>query len=152
MRWSNSNWIAFFDGDESSEVFDLSCWESDLDVRPLNFYRADFRFFDVVLEMIFVFVGSVVVRSSRMVVVCFSESLMERVSSANLRLERFVSGSYSARMTPWFSLFHIPVCGFITYCKKWVEQERAERVSLLGSSLEMEVFTLTSMLVLEICE
>ena len=53
-----------------------------------------------------------------MEVVCFSEPLMERMSSANLRLERFVSGSCSARMTPWFSLFHFPVSCFITCCKK----------------------------------
>ena len=52
--------------------------------------------FDFVLEMIFVFLGCrcrpcaavAVVKSSSMVVVCFSEPLMRRMSSDNLSLER----------------------------------------------------------------
>ena len=47
-----------------------------------------------------------VVKSSSTVVVFFSE-LMRRMSSANLRKERFVSGSCSAKLTPWLPLFHI---------------------------------------------
>ena len=57
--------------------------------------------FSVVLEMIWVFVEwsckpcavVAVVRLSDMVVVCFSEPPMRRMSSANLRLEGFVLGS-----------------------------------------------------------
>ena len=62
--------------------------------------------------MIIVFVGcswrpSAVValaRWSSMVVVCLGEPLMRRMSSANLRLERFVSRSCSASLTPWLPL------------------------------------------------
>ena len=52
-----------------------------------------------------------------MVVVCFSEPLMRRMSSANLRLERFVSGSCSAKLTPWVYFFHFPVSVFLMYCR-----------------------------------
>ena len=48
-----------------------------------------------------------------MVVVCFSEPLMRRMSSANLRLERFVLGSCSASLTPWLHLFLFSVFGFM---------------------------------------
>ena len=50
-----------------------------------------------------------------MVVVCFSE--LRRVSSATLRLEKFVSGSCSASLTPLLSPFHFPVSGFMMYRK-----------------------------------
>ena len=46
-----------------------------------------------------------VVRSSSMVVLCLSEQLLRRMSSANLIFERFVSGSYSTLLTPWLPLF-----------------------------------------------
>ena len=52
-----------------------------------------------------------------MVVVCLSEPLMRIMSSANLRLERFVSGSCSAGLTPWSFLYHFPVTGFRMYWK-----------------------------------
>ena len=74
------------------------------------------------------------VRSFSMVVVCFSEPLTRRMSSANLKLERC-----SASLTLWLHLFNCPVSGFVLY-----EYGRAERVSLLGSSLDVEVFASTS--------
>ena len=52
-----------------------------------------------------------------MVVVCINEPLMKRMSSANLRLERFESESYSASLTPWLHLFHFLDSGFMTYCR-----------------------------------
>ena len=55
--------------------------------------------------------------SSRMVVVCFSEPPLRRMSSANLRLERFLLRSCSASLTQWLNLFHFPVSGFMMYCR-----------------------------------
>ena len=74
--------------------------------------------FDVVSEMTSVFVDCscksyavvAVARSSCMVVVCFSE--LRRMSCANLRLERFVSGLCLTSLTPWLNLFHFSVNGF----------------------------------------
>ena len=50
-----------------------------------------------------------------MVVVCFSDPLMRRMSSANLRLERLVE-SCSATLTPWLRLFH--------FCKMFMVDAR----------------------------
>ena len=80
-----------------------------------------------------------VVKSSSTVVVFFSE-LMRRMSSANLRKERFVSGSCSAKLTPWLPLFHIFCSWFHVFLRKCVEQKRAGRVTLFGSLLHVEVF------------
>ena len=50
-----------FESDESTIVHDFAFWLQDLDVHSLKCQRVASRFFDVVLEMIFVFVGCVVV-------------------------------------------------------------------------------------------
>ena len=57
-----------------------------------------------------------VVRSSSMVVVCSSEPLMRRMSSANLTMERSVLGPCSASQTPWLHLLHFSAIGFMMYC------------------------------------
>ena len=54
-----------------------------------------------------------VVRSSNTVVVCLSEPLMGRTSSAALRLEKFVSRPCSTIL----SQFHFSVGGFMMYCR-----------------------------------
>ena len=121
-----------FESDELAEIFDFPFWRKDVDVDPLNCYRITFLGFDVVLKMCF-FVGCrckpcavvAVVTCSGIVVVCMSEPLMRRMSSANLRFERFVSVPCSANLAPWLPLFHFSVSGFIMNCKS-VEQERAE--------------------------
>ena len=56
-----------------------------------------------------------VARSSSMVVVRLTEQLVRRMSSANLRLERLVSRSCPTSLTPWVSLFHFSVSGFMMY-------------------------------------
>ena len=71
-----------------------------------------FFFFDVALEMIFIFEGGrcrpgavvAVVRPSSVVVVCFSDPLLRRKFCAHLRLERFASRLHSASLTPRFSV------------------------------------------------
>ena len=84
--------------------------------------------FDVVLEMIFVFVVWLQavyrwVRPSYMVVVCLSEQLMRKISSANLRSDRFASGSCSTTLTPWLFLFHFSESGYVV-CG-WRESKRS---------------------------
>ena len=148
MRCSKLDGYGVFEGDVLTEVLDFPFWRWDLDVHALNCHRvASSALFDVVLEMIWVFVGwscrpctvVTVVRSSSMVVVCFSEPLMRRMSSANLWLERFVLVWCAASLTPWLHLFQFSALGFMMFCKsELVVQERAERVSLLCSSLEVE--------------
>ena len=48
-----------------------------------------------------------------------------------------------ANLTPWLHLFHFPVSGFMMYCKSELDKSVLKRVSLLGSSLEMEMFAFT---------
>ena len=110
------------ESDELTKVFDFPFSREEVDVHATV---VPLPRFDVVLEMIWVFVGwscgpcavVAVVRSSSMVVVCFSEPLMRRMSSAYLRLERFVLGSCSASLTPWLHLIHISAIGFVMYCR-----------------------------------
>ena len=64
---------------------------------------------------------------------------MRRTSSAHLRLERFLLVSCSASLTPWFYLFHFPGSGFMMYHKTELNRSVLSGVSLLGSSLEVEV-------------
>ena len=66
---------------------------------------------------------------------------MRIMSSASLRLEKFASGWSSASLTPRLPLFHFSVGGFMMYRRNDLnKKERAERVTLLGSSLEMACF------------
>ena len=123
MRWSNSTWTALSNVMSWPRYLIFPFWRQDLDVHPSNLYCITFLGFDVVLEMNFDFVEYwkrpcavvAVVRSSSMVVVCLSEPLMRRMSSANQRLERFVSGSCSTSLTPWLPLFHLSVSGFMMH-------------------------------------
>ena len=50
-------------------------------------------------------------KSSIMVVVCLSETLMKKISPANLGLERFSLESCSTSLAPWLLLFHLSFDG-----------------------------------------
>ena len=91
MRCSKSTWSA-------SEVLDSPFWRSDLDVHPLGFNRAVFfLLFVVVLEMILF--SCECSYKPRAVAAVRSSGMMRRMSSANLRLERFVSWSCSTGLS-----------------------------------------------------
>ena len=102
------NLCCAFEGDELAKVFDFLLLAVESRCSSLETATALLVLcFNVVLEMIFVFVTwscwpcavVAVVRSSSMVVVCFIELLMRKMSSANVRLERFVSGSCSTSLS-----------------------------------------------------
>ena len=69
-----------------------------------------------------------------------SDQLIKKMSPANLRFERFVSGLCPASLTPWLPLLHFSVSGFMMHCRSGLKQDRVEWVSLLGSPLEVEMF------------
>ena len=101
----------------------------------------------VVLETIAVVVRChcvvALMRSSNMVVVCLSEPLIRRMSSANLRL---ASRSCSMSLFPWLSLLHVSDVGFMMDCKRVLNR------SVLGGSPCLEyVQLLTSVCTLAGC-
>ena len=76
-----------------------------------------------------------------MVVVCFSEPLMRRMSSADKRLERFASRSCSASLTSRLSLFHLSVGGFRMCCRSELDEIVLSGFALLDSPFDMEWLT-----------
>ena len=64
---------------------------------------------------------------------------MRRMSSATLSLEEFVSWSCSAKADSFVVSSPLSCQTFHVVMQERVEQERAERVTLLDSSLQMEV-------------
>ena len=108
MRWSKSTWIAFLKVTDLPRFTIIPSGDKISMFIPL--YRTHvFLAFDVVLEMIFVFLEcscklcAVVaeMRSSSMVVVCWSVPLMRRMSPVNLRLGKIAPRSCSTSLNPW---------------------------------------------------
>ena len=139
MRCSNSTCTAFSEGDEFDQKYLIFPSARRISVFiPRTATVLPLPRFDVVLEMIWVFVGwscrpcaaVAVVRSSSMVVVCFSEPPMRRTSSANLRFHVSDGGFISSTFS---------ICGLMMHCKSELNKSVLSGSPCLVPPLEVEV-------------